>query len=208
MNYKILSFFIFLLFSIGLVIGSNLNFQLETAYPDSAPYYLGTQVKSMKIWITEDNKKIDVDNTYIELKIGSEKFKLLKKDKVFSYNTLFYIKEENLKSGNLILEVLTPISGITNKLKSYSVIDPQKIITYSINDLKDTYNANQNVNLKLNFDMLKEGLTDLTCFLIKPQEKNNIFSCNDNSCNIQTKIPSDANNNYNLEMFCHVTTDD
>lgn len=179
------------------------EYSLETAYPDTQPYYLGTQVKSIKVWLLEDNEKIDVNANFIDLRIGKDVLRLNKKDKIFSTNDNFYITKDNITSGNMILEVITPIPNVINKNVSYKIEDPAKYITLELLDLKENYNIAQTVDLNISFKYVVNDLALPTCYSLNLTQKNNLFTCAGTKCTKSIKIPNDANVEYNLNIFCY-----
>jgi len=186
------------------VSGYTLDYSLETAYPSNAPYYLGTQVKAIKVWIMDGNTKINSDYSFIEVQIGTKKLKLNKKDKTFSSSEKFYITSDNLTAGKLVLNVTTPMSNVTNKTKTYNVEDPAKYVKATLST-KDFYNPSQTIDLNVSLDYLTPDVSSPTCYLLNPFEKNNLFTCSTKDCYKKTKMPEDANNEQLLEVFCYVS---
>ena len=67
--------FLFVLVS-NSVFADTLNYSIVTELPNTEPYYIGTLVKDLTIYFTNDaNKVINEDLNYLNVKLGNLEYK-------------------------------------------------------------------------------------------------------------------------------------
>jgi len=201
MNKKILILLLLLMSS--FVLGDTLDYSLNTSYPDSEPYFIGTNVKEISISILDSSKNIiDSAYEYLDIKIGNESFKLYKKDKSYVSNKDFIISEDNVSSGNMIVRVDTRVEKVSNTMKAFTVKPVSDYLTYDLN-VKDSYNLKQKIIFDFEVKFLKSSMSDLSCYFRSPILKDSSIGCEDNVC-LRTidMIAPETGNVYNYEIFC------
>jgi len=140
----------FLLISFSFVFADTIEYSLQTSYPDTAPYYVGTQINQVKIWVeNEDNDVVNIANNELDITFGNQSLKLYKKDNYFVSNTEIYITRDMLSAGKLPIKVKSMIENTTNNTNTYTVNDPSSFLKFKFNYLYTTYNRGQNVDINI-----------------------------------------------------------
>gem|GEM_PF-4265779 len=203
--YKKLLLTIFLLGLVLPVHANTLNFGLTTAYPDTEPYYLGTQIKEIKIWITDNSNNIvaPVENQ-LEISIGPDKIQLYKKGVYFVSNTEFFLESKHVTANNLVIKIDTLLEGVTQTAKAYKLRDVSEYIKTELVNIKDFYNAGQTISFDIKYNTIASNISNPECVLIQPAIAENKFVCNE-LCQLNVEMPNATDNSkQEFKIFCYI----
>jgi len=207
MNYKIFFTFSFVLLLIGFVFSNQINYELNTVYPNSSPYYIGTKITDLKISLTDDNKQVIDYSTIpnLSVKLGLNKYTLSKESGVYHLKDII-ITNEMLIDNKLIVSVLTPLEGAYTNTKQTYIIDDSSDIIKLKNKPEEQYKVltiGQQKMISLEFeDLKKQQISNLKCFL-DLYDSENIFDCSTASGNICTYNYTVKEDSNGLNIFCY-----
>ncbi len=185
-------FLFLLIFICNSAFADNLNYSITTELPDKDPYYIGTFVKDLSIYFTNDlDKVVNNDLNYLNVKLGNLDYKFLKeKDNKYHLRN-FYVLEEHVINSRFSIEIKTPLEQ-PNVKKSYAVKDISNYLKLknNINNFSKL-TVGEKIQLYLEFESLKD-ISNLNCFIQYNNVKSNL-NCERNVCIINFLVPETLN---------------
>jgi len=204
MNYKLFFTFSFILLLTGFISSNQINYEINTTYPNSMPYYLGTQINDLKISLVDNNNQIlDYNINSLNVRIGQNKYNLLKESNVYHLKDII-ITKELLINNKLVIDVLTPLEGtFINTKQTYTIGETSELIKLKNNPIDEykTLTIGQKKSLVLIFEDLKnQQISNLNCFL-DSYNSDKIFDCSKtNTCSYLLDVTEDLNT---INILCN-----
>jgi len=191
---------LFLSFTYCLNITPTLN--LVTTAPDSPPYFLGTEINTIRLSFVDDNSNPIFPADKLGVKIGDKKLELLKVGQEYIANPDLMITSNIIKGLKLIVE-LDPVVGYTLYKKSFEFeLEPlSDYIDISKPEIKENYNYGQKIDFEYTITPFKKDLKNLKMWIFKPSLEDNAFNCIDFVCKKNLTIPNIDSNNLDLVIY-------
>lgn len=190
--YYSLAFIIFLSWVYCLDITPNLT--LTTTAPDSAPYFIGTEINTIKLGFDSNGQALTPTDKVI-LFVGNKKLELLKIGNEYISNPDIMITPDLVKDSKLRIEI-SPIQGyqLSKKTFEFEIEDITNYIELIKPEIKSLYNYGQEIVLEYTINPFKKDLKNLKMWVFKPAIEDNQFSCIDFVCKKSFVVPNlDAN---------------
>ncbi len=205
MNSKIFFSIFFILLLFGFAYSNQINYEINTQYPNSSPYYIGTNIVDLKILLVDSNKQIlnypNINN--LSVKIGTNKYTFSKDSGNIYHLQNTIITKDMLTDGKLVLSIITSLEGsFTNTKQTYPIGDITEIIKLKNNPLDDykTLTIGEQKEILLNFEDLKnQQISDLKCSLNSYDSETSFDCSKSNNCNYLLTVKEDTNT---IPIYC------